>query len=242
MRNLKSALLSTLLLLAAVTMAGAQTTKIAEAPKSIQTLSARIQGANPELVLEILGNQLGPPSRVAGSGLSMPEWDLPDGVLTFHPLSGPYFFNSRTKRYFRLVQTKNPVAANLLGTYEMSTLPNSSRVSFYLGYLEFGPNSTYQFTDSGQHHDQRSAQKENFFMLYPTGTVEVHYAVSVTPSTLLESVQKGTVVAKLVFNSANQQGQSTFSITSSELGRRLDFSAEKPMSFRLNKPWESYWN
>lgn len=124
----------------------------------------------------------------------------------------------------------------------MTTLPNSSRTSFYLGYLEFGPNSTYQFRDSGQHHDQRSAQTENFFIRYPTGVVEVHYAASIVPSTLLESVPEGAIVATLVFKSADRKDQATFSITSSELGRRLDFRSDKPLTFNMNKSWESHWN
>ncbi|MBL8516258.1 MAG: hypothetical protein JNM76_04725 [Betaproteobacteria bacterium] len=231
-----------LLSLATATMAGAQAPRMSNAPKLVQTLAAGIKGKNPEQVLAILVGQLGPPTRDTGSGLSIPQWDMSDGVLTFHPLTGPVFFEPKTKTHFRLLQTRNRVAANILGAYEMATLPNAAGGSFHLGRLEFRPNSTYQFTDSGQHPGQRSAQAENFFMLHPTGTVEVRYPAPVKPDTLLESLSEGAIVAKLIFTSANGKHQAAHLIASSERARRLHFAADTPLPFQMSASWANFWH
>ena len=67
------------------------------------------------------------------------------------------------------------------------------------------------------------------------------YRPPVTPDTLLESLAEGTTVADLVFTSADGKHQATFSITSSERSRSLDFSADKPLAFVLDTSWKSFW-
>ncbi len=239
----KTTLLSVLLLLMALAVARAQAPKISDAPKAIQELSASIQGKRSDEVRAAIIERLGQPQRDIGSGYRIEQWDTSDGVLTFHPATGPTFADPKTKTHFRLLRTSNPAAANILESYEMTTLPVPANhgTRFWLGNVKFGPNSTYQFTDSGQHPKQRAAQAENFFMLHPTGTVEVRYVAPITADTLLESVAEDATIAHLVFTSADHKHQATFAITSSERARRLVFGADKPLSFYMDSGWRSFW-
>lgn len=217
-----------------------QAADIADAPKMVRELAISIQGKSPEEVRSVIVKQLGPAKRDVGSGLRIEQWDTSDGVLTFNPVTGPTFSDAKTKRVFRLVRTTNLVRACLLQSYEMTTLPiNGTR--FWLGNVEFTEDMTYRFTDSGQHPGQRGSQTENFFILYPNGKVQVRYSPPVTPDTVLESLPEGATVAHLVFISADGKYKATFSITSSERSRSLDFSADKPLAFMLDTAWKSFW-
>jgi len=238
--TVKTAILAFILALAAQLTSRAQAPDISDAPKAIQTLSASIQGKSSAEVRTAIIERLGPAQRDIGSGLRIEQWDTSDGVLTFNPSSGPIFSDPKAKKVFRLLRTANPVRACLLKSYEMTTLPsNGTRV--WLGNVEFTEDMTYRFTDSGQHPNQRGAQTENFFLLHPTGKVEARYIPPITPDTLLESLAEGTTVAHLTFTSADAKHQATFSITSSERSRRLDFSADKPLSFLMDTSWRSFW-
>jgi hypothetical protein len=105
-----------------------------------------------------------------------------------------------------------------------------------------GSDSTYRFIEGGQFPDERAAQKQNFFMLYPVGSVEVHYAGSISPGTLLESLEEGAPVADLVFTSSDRKHTATFSLASSERDRRLVFRADEPLSFNMAAGWQNYWD
>jgi hypothetical protein len=142
---------------------------ISEAPKAIQELSAAIQGKNPIDVRAAIIDQIGAPQRDIGSGLIIEQWDISNGVLTFHPVTGPTFFDPKTKKSFWLLRTTNPVRVNLLQSYEMSTQPDLSNhgTCYWLGNVKVRSDMTYQFEDSGQHRDQRGAQTENFFHASP---------------------------------------------------------------------------
>ncbi len=72
----------------------------------------------------MISKRLGPPQRDNGSGVRIEQWDVSGGVLTFHPYTGPTFFNRKAQKFFRLLRTTNPVHANLLQSYEMTTLPD----------------------------------------------------------------------------------------------------------------------
>jgi hypothetical protein len=243
MRTMKTVLLAGLLLFLAPPVLRAQTPNISEAPKVIQELAASIQGKRSDGVRAAIIERLGSAQREIGSGYRIEEWDVPEGVLTFHPATGPTFLDLKTKKYFRLPRTSNPAASNILKSYEMFTLPDPTNHGnqFWLGNLKFESNSTYRFIDSGQNLNQRAAQAENFFMLHPAGTVEVRYVAPITRDTVLESVGEGATIARLVFRSADHKHTATFSITSSERARRLVFAADKPLSFYMDTSWKNFW-
>jgi hypothetical protein len=221
----------------------AQPPDITDAPKSIQELAASIQGKDSKEVRAAIINRFGVALRDVGSGVRIEVWRLPEGVLKFHPFVGPTFLDQKTSQYFWLLRTRNHVAANILQSYEMFTLadPANHGTSSWLGDLEFGSDSTYRFIDSNQFPDQRTAQKQNFFMLHPVGSVEVHYAESISADTLLESVEEGKTVGNLVFTSSDHKHTATFSIASSERDRSLEFKADKPLSFEMATGWQNYW-
>lgn len=233
---MKSILVAVLLLLCSAADAG-------ELPKAIQELAASIQGKSREAVRAAIIERFGATQRNVGSGVRIEEWSLPEGVLRFHPGIGPTFLDSRTHRHFWLLRTSNPAASNILQSYEMVTLadPTNHGSQYWLGDIGFGSDSTYRFIDSGQHLDHRAAQTENFFILHPSGTVEVRYVGSTTADTPLESVKEGDVVAHLVFTSDDHEHTATFFITSSERKRRLIFGADKPLSFYMDTGWQNYW-
>jgi hypothetical protein len=214
---------------------------ITDAPKPIQELASKIQGKSPAEIRAVIIGSSGPPQRNVGSGLRIEQWDRSDGVLTFHPWTGPTFFDKKAQKFFRLLQTHNPAGSNILDGYEMMTLPDPNGSCLWLGNVKFGPKSAYKFVDSRQFRDQRAAQTGNFFMLHPSGSVEVRYVAPVTRGTLLESVAEGATVAQLVFTSADHKHQATFSITSSERERRLVFGADKPLSFQMDTSWKNFW-
>ena len=240
---MKTALLTLLVLLHALPDANAQAPALSGAPKAIQELASAIQGNSPEHIRAAMIEKFGPVQRDVGSGLQIEQWDVADGVLTFHPLTGPVFSDSKTKNAVRLLRTHNTAGDVLLQSYEMTTLPDAANhgTRFWLGNIQFGPGKTYKFTDSTAFPDQRDAQKGNFFLQHPTGTVEVRYSAPVTSHTLLESLPDGSTIAHLVFTSNDHQQRATFSVTSSERERRLSFGGETPLSFRMEASWKNFW-
>jgi hypothetical protein len=240
---MKSALLAVLLLLPAPGVLSAQPFSISDAPKTIQELATSFEGRSSNDVRAAIIKRLGVAQRHVGSGYSIEEWDVAEGVITFHPAAGPTFFDPRTNTHLWLLRTTNLAASNILQSYQMLTLadPANHGSQFWLGDLEFGSNSTYRFIDSGQNLNDRAAQTQNFFLLHPAGTVEVQYVGSISPDTLLESTEEGTTVAHLVFTSADHKHAATYSITSSERDRRLVFKADKPLSFYMDTSWKNFW-
>jgi hypothetical protein len=239
---MRSAIALILLLLVAVHEGDAQAPEITDAPQAIQDLASVIQGQRPDEMRAEIIRHFGKP-RVVGSGYRIEKWDVWGGALTFHPVTGPTFFDPQTNKHFSLLRTTNPAGANLLDSYEMTTLPDPKNhgTRSWLGNLKFGADGTYQFLDSHSNPDDRVGQRDNFFMLYPAGTVKVRYVHPVTADTLLESLPEETVVAHVDFTSADQKHQATFSITSSERTRRLTFGADTPLSFFMDGSWNSFW-
>jgi len=248
---MKTTLLVALTILAASLVSRAQAPDISGAPKAIQELSAAIQGKSLDVVRAAIIERFDPPQRDVGSGFHIEQWDISNGVLTFHPLTGPSFFDLKTKKIFRLVRTTTPVHAsllpdNIMQSYEMTTIPDPAshderESPLWLGDLKFSADMTYQFVDSGQFLNQRGAQTNNFFMRHPTGKVAVRYVAPISPDTLLETVREGATVAYLTFTSADGKGQATFSIVSSEQARWLEFRGDKPLSFRMGMAWKNIW-
>src|SRR6185503_10499349 len=113
--------------------------------------------------------------------------------------------------------------------FEMTTAsdPKNHGNRFWIGNVSFGSNSTYRYEKQGEFEfaDKRVSQASNFFVLHPTGTVEVRYVAPITADSLLESLPEGATVANLVFTPADRGQPATFSIKSSEQNRRLVFSS-----------------
>ena len=225
---MRTAFLAIVLALAAQANSRAQAPDVSAAPKAVQDLAAEIRGKSPDETRAAIIARLGPAKRNVGSGFRIEQWDLPGGVLTFHPRTGPTFAERKTGKNFHLVRTKNPAGTNILAGYEMTTVPDPKNHGncFWIGNLSFGPGPAYRFVDSGQNTSFRDAQGQNFFMLHPAGTVEIRYVAPTTADTLLESLAEGATVAHLIFTSADKKDHATFSITSSERSRRLVFGAE----------------
>ncbi len=142
----------------------------------------------------------------------------------------------RDRLVFTFLRTSNPAAAYILQSDEMITLPEPADhgTQYWLGNIKFARDSTYQFVDSGQFPKQRAAQTENFFILHPTGTVEVRYVAPITPDSLLESVAEGATIAHLVFTAVDLRRQATFSIASSERARNLVFTSDKLLTLYMD--------
>jgi hypothetical protein len=230
-----------LMLFAVLFLSITQAENLIDTPNVVQEIAARIQNKNMDEVRAVIMDKLGPPQRNIGSGTPIFQWDVLDGVLTFHPFRGPTFVNSKTKKIIYLLQTANSAGENLLQSYEMTTLPappygNSS----WLGNLSFGADRTYQFKASGLTAGQRNEPAGNFFLRSPTGKVAVQYLSPNTAETLLESVAESTVIANLTFTSTDGAHKETFSIKSSEQSRRLDFYSEKPLSFVMYTSWKHF--
>lgn len=232
-----------LTLLLALPARRTQAADLADAPPAIRTLAVMLQGKNSAEVRAVIIAQFGPPQRDVGSGLRIEEWDTANGTLIFHPGGGPSFFDSKTGKSFRLLQTRNPAHSNLLQSYEMFTLPDAdyNGNKFWLGNLRLGNDMTYTFKDSGQNMSHRKAQADNFFLRHPSGNYEFRYVAPVTRETLLETLAEDVTVARLVFTSADGKSRTTFAITSSEALRRLTFTSDKPLCFAMDASWQNFW-
>ena len=218
-------------------------TRAFSAPETIRELSTRLQGKTSHDVRATIIEQFGPADRETGSGLRIEEWDTADGVLQFHPMTGPSFFNKETGEAVFLLRTSNPVASNILGSYEMTTQPDPANhgTRFWLGNLELSADGTYTYVESGQFPELRAAQSDNFFFRHPYGKFQIIYATSITPGTLLESVAVTAPIARLAFISSEGE-KAIFSITTSKDRRRLVFGDSESLSFVMDKSWEHFWN
>jgi hypothetical protein len=211
-------------------------------PPQIRPITGLIQGKSPDEIRQIMIKHFGPVHRIVGSGFRIEQWDVANGMLTFHPAIGPSY-TPEGQTTMHLLATHNPVRKNLLGSYEMVSLaaddPNS--VSYWLGNLQIEPDGSYSFKDSGQFPTKSARQSNNFFYLHPVGTVEIQYAAGVSAETLLETLPTESDVAQLHFRAADGHAKQTFSIKTQESARRLMFVGFDPLSFEMDKGWESLW-
>jgi hypothetical protein len=226
--------------LKAVKAEAQQPVKTPELPQSVQILSSQIQeGKTPDEVRSLIIKSFGEPVRDIGSGLRIEQWDFDEGVLTFHPLSGPTFaFESGC--FVRLIHTHNPIRENIIGAYEMYAKPDKYNNEYWIGNLDLKDNGTFTFKDSGTKFDGRDKQKNNFFMVHPSGTFEIAYLSGSGPETLLEAVARGNIV-KLKFQSRDGSSRKEYSIASDPIIMRLFFVSEEEMEFKMNRGWNNYW-
>lgn len=191
---------------------------------------------------DIIEAQFGEADRDIGSGFGIEQWDLDDGVLTLHQACGPTFAPASGGAIW-LVETCNPLEENLLGGYEMMTVPESRPNGGYcwLGNVELRQDGTYRFIDSRSNLDRRAGQENNFFMLQPEGRFEIVYAAGLAPGTLLETLSEAVVVADVMFTSKGGGRTARYLIVGDPAARTLRFAANEEMEFQMYRGWDSYW-
>jgi uncharacterized protein (TIGR02996 family) len=184
--------------------------------------------------------RFGPPNRDIGSGLSIPQWEVDGGLLTFHPFLGPSFTSGGTKKW--LIRTTNPVGACVFGHYGMATLPDPSNYGNCrsLGSVCLFEDGRYVHTDVFRNPPQGD-QEQNYFLRHPTGSATVELATGITPQTLLESLPEGAPVATVVVSAGDGETNQTYAIVLDLATRRLRFESVAPMRFQLWKGWVNYW-
>jgi len=211
-------------------------------PQPIQQLAAKIQGREPQEIRSIIERQLGGPSRDEGSGLSIPQWDSGGGVLTFHPQRGVTF--ARRGQTFWLLKTRNPALANILGDYEMYSLPDKYNPGYWLGNLKIRPDGSYLYTRSSASQSAdvpvRIRRIRHFFRLHARGKARILLAGPMKSTTLLEGVPARRKIADILFTSS-QGPQKTFLIVSEGSARTIDFGGARPLNFEMYKSWNSFW-
>lgn len=201
-----------------------------------------LRGKPRESIQQLMIERFGPVQRYGGRGIHIDLWDIVGGELALNPAVGPSFTPKGRDRIW-LLTTHNPVRTNLLGDYEMVSLPTDASGSgrYWLGNLQVEPDLSYSYKDSGQFPEKSAQQTNNFFYLHSAGRVEIQYAPGVTDETLLEALPAGSIVAWLDFRSRDGRARQTFTITTKAPARRLVFGAATPLSFEMDKWWNSCW-
>ncbi len=228
-----------LLLLLALTLFGCSRNGVTE--DDVFLFAELLQGKSPEDVRTAIEHRFGPPARDIGSGLRIDQWDVADGILTYHPLQGPFFTKHQTVT--RLLRTNNPVAECLFGDYEMTTPPDRTNHGrrFWIGNLTITPGGNYLFKDSGTNLSHRIEQEDNFLMNHPAGIASVEYASDINEQTLLENVPDRERVATISFRSSNGMSSETYNIVTSRTAMTLSFARDDGISFDMYKGWINYW-
>jgi hypothetical protein len=206
---------------------------------NIEALTREVQGKGPGEVRALIVGRLGPPARDIGSGLSIEQWDVDGGVLTFHPLRGPTFEKGGLRT--RLIRTTNRAAVCLFGSYQMSTLPEGPHGNTrWLGQVSLSADSTYRYTRGHQDLEPRDRQSDNFFMLHPNGSAQVKYASGVGPESRLEDLPDGSPVATVTFVAGDRRFSKAYRIVAYRTSMFLVFEGEA-IPFRLQRAWVQYW-
>jgi hypothetical protein len=207
---------------------------LAHSPASIQELAKELQGKKGDEVATAIINQFGPAARDVGSGVSIQQWDVESGVLTYS--LGLASFRANGGKVVWLTATVNKALVALTAdTFEMYTLPEL-QMKYWLGNVRLKPDSTYEFVDSGQSLDHRTGQTGNFFIKHPDGRFEIHFAPGCTGDTVLEHLTDGTFLCSLTFLSANGGPQVSYDIIVYSSEKRLAFSTKRrPLVFLMEK-------
>ena len=203
-------------------------------PARILEIKARLKGHAYEKVLGILKQELGEPARDVGSGEHIWQWDVAGGVLTFPSLT----FEQGNRRHW-LIDTRSELGANLIGGWEMTTLPGEFGNCFWIGGVTLHKDGTYNYADSGANPRERQMQKSNFFIQHPKGTFTIEYPKGMDAKTLQETIPKGdTPVATLTFHAdgPKEKANAKFTVRSSPSDRDLDLGADG-IPFCLKKGW-----
>jgi hypothetical protein len=208
-----------------------------EAPKTIRDLAKAIQGKNRTQIRDIIILRYGP-SRHIGSGLDIEIWDVSGGDLMLHPLYGPSFAPKERKPIW-LLTTTNKALPNILGSFEMTALPDHRGMQNWLGLVLLHSERTYRFRDSHAFPGQWTTQTDNFFKLHPSGAFEIEFAPGCTGETLLESLPENTVLCRLIFTSKGGGQTAMYSIVTDD--RKLVFRSDHAPTFAMEKSWHDFW-
>jgi hypothetical protein len=207
-------------------------------PSSIQSLAEEIQDKSGDEAEAVIVKHFGQAARDVGSGVSIKQWDVGTGVLTY---SGGLarFSVSRGKTVWLTVTNNRALPILTASGFEMST-PPSPQIKYWLGDLDLKTGSTYKFVDSGEyeslHHRER--QTNNFFLKHPTGQFAIQFASGCSPDTVLERLPDAAVLCTLTFVPADGSSQVTFEIVAYPSERRLVFSTKTRASiFLMEKGW-----
>lgn len=218
-----------------------QTSKAAESlsfrnlPASVQKLGEEIRDKKGDEVSTAIAKRFGPPARDVGSGVSIQQWDVESGVLTYS--LGLVSFLAKGRKVW-LTQTVNKALPTITAdTFEKYTLPEP-QIRYWIGNLSLRPDSGFKFVDSGESLDHRANQSQNFFMEHPAGRFAVRYAAGCSADTVLERLPEATLVCSLTFFPADGSPEASYDIIAYPSERRLAFSAKKrQLMFLMEKGW-----
>jgi hypothetical protein len=207
---------------------------LAQSPPSIQTLANELQGKKGDEVEAAIIKHFGPAARDVGSGVSIRQWDVESGVLTYSLGSARFQTNGGSVVWLTATDSE-ALQAITDDTFEMTT-PPEPEMKYWLGNLGLKPDSTYEFTDSGQNLDHRAGQTQNFFIKHPHGRFGIHYALGCTDNTVLERLTDGTLLCSLSFLPTNSGPETSYDIVVYSSEKRLAFSKKgRPHLFLMEK-------
>jgi len=211
------------------------TSAVGDSPAAIQKLAKAIQGKKGDEVASAITNQFGPAARDVGSGVTIQQWDVESGVLTYS--RGLVNFRDKGGKLVWLTTTVNKALPSLTAdSFEMYTLP-SPQMKYWLGNVSLRPDSTYRFTDSGSGLEHRADQTQNFFMRHPDGRFAIHFAPGCTADTVLEHLPDGTVLCRLTFLPADGGAEASYDVIAYASEKRLAFDSKRPRVFSMEKQW-----
>ena len=217
--------------------------KATRLPEPIAALQKALEGKTPDDALRIAIERFGAPTRDTGSGLQIPQWDVAGGVLTVHPLTGPTFF-SESLKLVRLIRTHNPLGRNLVGSWEVTTLPDPDNhgTSNWIGVIELRADGAYSYRPADELMPQN---RPAFFAGHPTGIYVVKLQPPLAPDSLLEELEADLVVAAVEFSAAPERGKPAAKVSvrirARTSSRDLAFEAEQPLGYRSTKSWSEFW-
>jgi hypothetical protein len=216
----------------------AATSRGTELPPAIQKLRTVIADMNPKQAEAAVVARFGPPTRRIGSGISIPQWVFPEGILTVHPDRGPTF-RFADGRIVWLLPTSNPAGEAILRQFEMDTLPDPAnhRTRFYVGAVHITPDRRYRFLRNEFDLAEQGDQSANFFVTHPSGSLQIEWIPGVTADTPLESVAAGPV-ATLNFVADDGSANYRCVVVSSAQTRRLVVADS---TFQLETAWLHWW-
>ena len=204
-------------------------------PASIQNLVKEIQGKTGPEVRAAIVKRFGPAARNLGSGVSIEQWDVESGVLTYS-LGLASFQRNGTRVW--VTQTANVALPTLTSnTFEMYTNPEP-QMKYWIGNVSLKGDGSFKFVDSGQSLEHRAKQSQNFFMKHPAGRFAIQFSAGCTAETILERVPEASVLCNLTFSPGDGSPQASYDIMAYPSERRLAFMTKKqPLAFLLEKGW-----
>jgi hypothetical protein len=211
------------------------TANLRDSPASIQNLAKEVQGKVNNDVRAAIVKRFGPPTRDVGSGVSIEQWNIESGVLTYS-LGLASFWRSGRKVW--VTQTANKALPTLTeNTFEMYTKAEP-QLKYWIGNVSLKPDLSFEFVDSGQSPDHRTRQSQNFFIKHPAGRFAIQFSAGCSADTILERLPEATVFCNLTFSPADGSPPASYDIIVYPSSRLLAFRTRKrPLTFLLEKGW-----